>query len=165
MAHSLSPFLTLWAETCMWVACWRSFCRALAVFLALYWPVSWYLLHSFDTVLENTENHSCIITRGGAIAEKGATGVWWGPPPNCHKTTVTIYLFIQQGEVYHWSHVSCLFGWRNVTILTSQQETRLCNIISSICQNNTHFSSSEPKGKSLQKINALAAGNQDTTRY
>lgn len=66
MAHPLSPFLTLWAETCTWVACWRSFCRALAVFLAWYWPISWYLLRSLDNELENTENHSCINTRSCA---------------------------------------------------------------------------------------------------
>ena len=75
-------FLTVWAETCTLVACWRSFCRALAVLLLLllaqrtrwrsccgvvvllrppprllvYWPVSRYLLHALDTVLRDTSN-------------------------------------------------------------------------------------------------------------
>lgn len=81
---------------------------------------------------------------------------------------IDLLKFIEQCEMYHWSHVSRLFGWRNVLILSflvMPARTWLCNSISLICQNNTRFSSSEHKGKSLQEINAFAAGNQDTTRY
>ena len=67
-----SLFLTVWSETCTPVACWRSFCRDLAVPPRRYWScywvdeplqactallvyrlVYWYLLHAAETVLQD----------------------------------------------------------------------------------------------------------------
>ena len=79
---SWSLFLTVCSETCTKVAHWRSFCWALAVLhlflpayrsryqsccwvvallrpcsaLLMYWPVSWCLLHTLETVLGDTAN-------------------------------------------------------------------------------------------------------------